>query len=527
MNEYNNNYYSDDVEIDLVDMIFYFLKKWKVLILAIIVGAIVGAGFAALRASRTETVVTELPSVEEISKDDYDIDESSIDSMVAASNFRKEYLLQRTYNENSIFMQLDPNGFYRGTLRYFVTADTDDIYELASVYGALLYEDGLFQEVADAAGFDCDPSYMRELLGASSTVKPESSVIISTGTASDVNAGAEADTAEESESAGTDNEAGSIMGIEVTYTVMAPDEDAAVKMLDVMRQEAEDLNSVNAREYDDLLVTDVIDTVQFYMDPSYFATQYTYINQMNTYLNNAKNIEDKFTDDEMEYYTIVYLNSGELAEAEELEEAENAEAAAAVEDAGTTGTTGTTGSSGTVTTVVAPKPNYAKWILIGIFGFIMVWGFVYLVIYLADGSIKTAGELKDCYNIPLIGRLGAGSKSGWVDKLYARVKGTPDTPSYVSSVINSMETGQVALCGDTDCMEVKKAMAELAGEGANVALVDFASKSSEALEEVKEAGSEILVIRVGKTKRSEIKRELEICRMQGINVAGMVAIDNA
>ena len=41
-NMYNN--YEDDMEIDLVDLMFYLLKKWRSLIVAIVIGVILGAG---------------------------------------------------------------------------------------------------------------------------------------------------------------------------------------------------------------------------------------------------------------------------------------------------------------------------------------------------------------------------------------------------------------------------------------------------------------------------------------------------
>ena len=41
-NRYNN--YEDEMEIDLIDMMFYLLKKWRGLLLAVLIGVIVGAG---------------------------------------------------------------------------------------------------------------------------------------------------------------------------------------------------------------------------------------------------------------------------------------------------------------------------------------------------------------------------------------------------------------------------------------------------------------------------------------------------
>ena len=45
------------------------------------------------------------------------------------------------------------------------------------------------------------------------------------------------------------------------------------------------------------------------------------------------------------------------------------------------------------------------------------------------------------------------------------------------------------------------------------------------MEKAKAAGKEILVVCIGKTRRGEIERELESCRLQKIRVAGVVVVE--
>ena len=45
MDENRYNSYENEMEIDLIDMMFYLLKKWRGLLLAVIIGAVVGTGF--------------------------------------------------------------------------------------------------------------------------------------------------------------------------------------------------------------------------------------------------------------------------------------------------------------------------------------------------------------------------------------------------------------------------------------------------------------------------------------------------
>ena len=45
MNEHYENYEMDEMEIDLIDFLFYLLRRWKSLVAMILLGAILGSAF--------------------------------------------------------------------------------------------------------------------------------------------------------------------------------------------------------------------------------------------------------------------------------------------------------------------------------------------------------------------------------------------------------------------------------------------------------------------------------------------------
>ena len=72
---------------------------------------------------------------------------------------------------------------------------------------------------------------------------------------------------------------------------------------------------------------------------------------------------------------------------------------------------------------------------------------------------------------------------------------------------------------------MKNVMEQLAAECICLEKGEFSSRSAASLEKAKAAGKEILVVCVGKTRRGEIERELESCRLQKISVAGVVVVE--
>ncbi len=508
MNQYTDNDYENDVEIDLVDLIFYFLKKWKVLIIAIILGAILGGGFCAIRNMRSQNQAV---IAESKTEEDYEIDDESLANMEIAYRYRRQYLRQREYNNNSVLMNLDPNAFYRGTLRYYISAG-DDTHEIWMLYQSLVYEYDFYKDLATALNWNKDASYMKELVSVGVNMGDPSIVHVDVMSEVETEPEADAETGTE-ESAETESKQSTTTmagGWAVTYTVIAEDQDSCEKMLDVIRKKVQALDKSCQEEYADYSCILLSNNVQLYSDSGYLSTQKSSIDTMNTNLTNAIKLEDAFSKEEIEYYEKVFWGESEteedLADTDLIAEEE-------LEEASSDGLS---------------KSDLVKWIMIGAFVGIMIWGFCYLIIYLMDSSIKTVSELRDSYHLPLLGHVASDEpgKKGWVDKLYDKVKGSSDTVPYIVSEIDTMEKGPVALCGDKEYNDVQSVMVELAENCDDVSANDFTSQNIDALKRVKETGSEILVVRLGKTKRSEIRRELEVCRMQNIKVVGTIAIES-
>ena len=484
-NMYNN--YEDDMEIDLVDLLFYLLKKWRSLIVAIVIGAILGAGLYVVKnhqqqaeQAAQEAELLKNDEDEAFDEKDYNISKDTKVNMDIAYQYRQLYNKQLEYNQKSIIMQLDPNEVYAGVLEYYISAGNNTGL-LSELYQNILNDDDILEELKDASGFKCETPYIKELI--SSYVSDDNAAFIN------VNSNVE------------NVEKHSF----VTYRVVSTNQKSCEKMLQVLRERVEALQAEYEETYGAYGVSEVSSAISQVTDTTYLNAQRDNVDRLSNYLSTMKNAESNFSDDEKTYYTNKYL-------AKEYVDSDNAEEAKAV------------------LLEEAEPVSKVKWLAIGVILLVVIWGGYYVVRYLLDPRVKTVSELQNIYRLPVIGivQTAANNSKGldkMLDHLYQNTKQKPDTLEYVIQAINAMQTEKSVLCGDTEIPEIKKLMEKLSDSCEHMKIGDFISKNIESLEHAKAAGNEILVVRIDKNRRKEIEKEIESCRLQKISMVGVVVVE--
>ena len=484
-NMYNN--YEDDMEIDLVDLLFYLLKKWRSLIVAIVIGAILGAGLYVVKnhqqqaeQAAQEAELLKNDEDEAFDEKNYNISKDTKVNMDIAYQYRQLYNKQLEYNQKSIIMQLDPNEVYAGVLEYYISAGNNTGL-LSELYQSILNDDDILEELKDASGFKCDTPYIKELISSSSG--DDKATVIN------VN------------SNGENVEKHSF----VTYRVVSTNQKSCEKMLQVLRERVEALRAEYEETYGAYGVSEVSSAISQVTDTTYLNAQRDNVDRLSNYLSTMKNAESNFSDDEKTYYTNKYL-------AKEYVDSDNAEEAKAV------------------LLEEAEPVSKVKWLAIGVILLVVIWGGYYVVRYFLDPRVKTVSELQNTYHLPVIGivQTAANNSKGldkMLDHLYQNTKQKPDTLEYVVQAINAMQTEKSVLCGDTEIPEIKKLMEKLSDSCEHMKIGDFISKNIESLEHAKAAGNEILVVRIDKNRRKEIEKEIESCRLQKISMVGVVVVE--
>lgn len=125
MNENKKLIFEDEKTINLLDAFFYLLGKWKVMLAAALILAVLAGGFGFVKSNKAyqANLKAATEEVEEI-----ELSEEELDAYRAKIKKIEEYkqnVEERDYYlENSIKAKLDPNGYYEGTATYIFSVES-------------------------------------------------------------------------------------------------------------------------------------------------------------------------------------------------------------------------------------------------------------------------------------------------------------------------------------------------------------------------------------------------------------------
>lgn len=495
MNENCNYPYDEDVEINLIDLMFYLLKQWKTLIAAILIGAILGGGIYVVKKNSANKAAAALEAemddakagtedeqtVAEL-KENYQISEDVEANMELAYQYRQLYRKQLEYNQNSPIMQMNPSAVYSGELEYYISAGYDTGV-VALLYQNILSGSNILEELKEAADLDYKEQYIRELIGCSVSRESDSVININNG------------------------ESLVYKNATVSFSVYAASEENCEQMLQVIREKVAKIDQECQEAYEDYEMMAVNDSIRLVSNNDYLSRQKSNTDQLNSYRNTMSNLESSFAEDELAYYNRVYLSRDYVVEEEEGET-----------DVALTDST------------VQPEPvSLVKWLVIGIFLMCVVWGGLYLVKYLLDKKIKTPDELRSRYRLPIIGFIKAEASAskgldGWLDRMRSKSWGAGDSTDNIGSMINAMNMPKLLFCVESSGQKLEAAVNEICSYSKNLRKAEALQQKGELVAEAKESDGIILAVEIGDTGYAEIERELEICRMQKIAVKGVIVV---
>lgn len=489
MNESYKNCYNEEMEINLVDFVFYLLKHWKSLVVCIILGVLLGTGICLLKSSSVnEMEVDQMLENEEetVVAEKLKISPDTITNMELAYQYRELYQGQIKYNQNSILMKLDPNETYKGVLKYYLAAgDNTEIISLW--YQNVINEQEFIQNIKENVSLNCEEQYVQELITC--TLNGNDNTFININNI----------TGELLDSANSISQS-----VVLTYNFVYSDETTCEKVLSLIRERLDELNLECQEKYGEFRSEIVFNDVQFIADNSRLDKQKSDIDVMNACLTNSTKLESAFTDEEKAYYETVYLGR--------TEEMESSTETADVGDE-----------------VDPSSEGFAKWLLIGVLVTVFCWGGYYLIKYLLDKHIKYAEELSNYYGLHLIGRYQNEDKPlKWVDKLQNSVinknMGDYSSQEYIASALELLDSDSLYLTGNIENEEIKTFLESITESCTKAEYGDLLQNSSLSIEEAKGKGV-VLLIKKGYNTHMEVQRELEIYRLQKIQVCGTIVME--
>ena len=463
--------YETEREINLIDMVFYLFRHWRSLTAAVLTGVLLGGGICVFKAE-----VVEMTPEQAVLAGTYEAPPETQIRMSQGSLYRRLYEKQAEYLRESFIMQMDANRVYTGTVEYYLSAGNDTRL-LSEKLKNILNDHELILELRDIIGVEKELQYIQELLGCQIETN---------------------DSAVDGEIQETHKDA------VITYRVSFGDKNVCDAILQAIERRVEFLADEYQADYEVSRFEIINDGIELTADQNIKTMQKTGVDNANAYITNYVRLENEFSANlwDWAYYNIFYLEMDTTG----------------IEDYNV-------GSK-----VPVSLKSILKWIIIGIVLTLGVWGGCLVIKYLLNKSVKTTEELKEMYEIPLLANITFSEpEKNRVDRMLkawlVKHRMSTDSLNYFKMMIASLGIKKIAVSGVSE--NTGKQFGELLEiEDVELNLVNgFLHQNSESLRAALDLDGEILVVEKGKTLHQEIKRELDVCRIQNIKVLGFIAVE--
>ena len=171
-----------------------------------------------------------------------------------------------------------------------------------------------------------------------------------------------------------------------------------------------------------------------------------------------------------------------------------------------------------------------KWLISGIVFACVCWGGCYFIRYLLDGHVKNAQELQDTYGLQLLGRVELSEEKyrgidRFLSALNRKRKGYMDSIEYVATSLKTLKMNEMLLCVDNEIEKLQVLAEGLKKYYTSLKVGNMVHVSIEALKTAKDTEGIILAVAIGETTYKEIKRTLDVCRLQEIPILGVVVVE--
>lgn len=263
------NYAEDEKTIDLKQLLYYVLKRWKKILIFLLIGVLLGAGIAVLRGQKI---------LDDLSSDE--IKGLNLEKIRQYNHILELYELQKEKEEKSVLLQMDPNLVYQTSRSYYLTLSADDVNLISERYYLILSDTDVLDELIAASGLSCDHQAIQEIVRLYFSTLKTSTVWTQFGL-KPVNA-------------------------KVTLGVRAPSEEIGEALLGVLDAHVMTLQESLAKEYLRFSYEKLADNSEFGYDSSVRSAQEDFFETLKTYGNELVALKKDLTDNDLFYYAWTY-----------------------------------------------------------------------------------------------------------------------------------------------------------------------------------------------------------------------------
>lgn len=440
-----NDYRNDEVEIDLVDMFFYVLKKWKAIVIWGIIGLILGCGFSYYKMVQMDlaNLGTYFVKLEEKNADA--INEDNITIYI---DYKALYDGLLEYGKKSVVLNMNPNEVYSASANFYYSCE--DIKTAESFFNSYLNTEA-YEALVEASGIVCETNDIKDMVSFWFLKSTENNLIVDSAY-------------REEKQTGTLN-----------VSAFAPTEEALdgmMKQLKVLVESANKELKQNGERFETYFLNE---NESFGYSSSVVSRQQEFINNKVSYLKNATDYMDKFSDDEKLYLAYYYPDENTKIK---------------------------TGFS-------------KKWPVIFAVGLAFGGAAVYAVVFILNGKIDCEGDMSFVKNLYVIAFIEGKEKKG-LDKVFEKWSRGILPPSssieYAIEYINKLEAKNIAICYNYDNELAKNVAAKVKEQCKEKVELVGSMTERESLGQVLNADEIVSIVCFGATKKADLLRSLEVCK---------------
>lgn len=265
---YRQKIRNEKEEIDLVQMIQYVLQKWKILLLAGVVGLLLGGAFGAMKTGKEPAQM--------------DIDDLNIDQIQQYVSYHQFYEDEITRQTESIYMNMDPEAVYMANKSYYVAAQESDLNRISLAIGSILQKQEVYDQVREKTGLTCSQRYLLELMSVWFTETEKKAIQLSDDNSNDGR---------------------------IYISISAPSEEIGEEILAVLDAQVQAVCAQIAQTAEDGMTYEAMtQTGRTGYNGGVVSARENGTNQLASYLSTLSNIEKDLTDDDKAYYEQVYTD---------------------------------------------------------------------------------------------------------------------------------------------------------------------------------------------------------------------------
>ena len=127
----------EEQEIDLWELFLYICRRWRSLVILVLVGAALGLAFGLVKAANYGK--------------NLNMDELHLPQIEQYVRYVQMYEEQEAYEAESVYLNLEPDAVYQGSVRYYLRLQASDSLIVGQRYNAILRDNSVIEALVEAS----------------------------------------------------------------------------------------------------------------------------------------------------------------------------------------------------------------------------------------------------------------------------------------------------------------------------------------------------------------------------------------